>query len=412
MAWVRKKMNYKRSDRMKRRALPRDAVYLPLLAAMILCSVVMPACESAESQPIKIGVQGPMTGQWAYEGVGFRQAVTLLADQVNEAGGVLGGRSIEVIVEDDRGDPDEARRAAERLIEQDVVAVVGGYNSDATEAAAKVYDEAGLLQITPSSTATRLTDKGYRHFFRVCFLDDRQGLFAADFIVKTLGCSRVALVHDGSAYSEGLADWTRRYLEEEGAEVVLYEAISPGQRDFNPLLDKLEGDGSDGTLAEALYFTGYYPEGGLLVKQLKERGLGSTQSPNVQFIAGNATNNPEFVEIAGKEAAAGSIITTEPLPQDMKSGEAQQFIADYQEQYGEPPTSIWTLMAADAFKVIVTAIEETGSTDPDVLAEHIRGMQGLAGVTGTIEGFDEAGDRQGTVHVAYRVEEDGSFVRY
>ncbi len=347
-----------------------------------------------------------MTGQWAYEGEGFRQAVQLLADQLNEAGGLLDGRSIEIVVEDDRGDPDEARRVAERLIEQGVVAVVGGYNSDATEAAAEVYDEAGLLQITPSSTATRLTEKGYQHFFRVCFLDDRQGLFAADFMVNTLGYSRVALVHDGSAYAEGLADWTRRYLEEEGAEVVLYEVISPGQRDFNPLLDKLEGDGPDSALADALYFTGYYPEGGLLVKQLAERGL------DVQFIAGNATNNPEFVEIAGKEAAAGSMITTEPLPQDMESEKAQQFIADYRELYGEPPTSIWTLMAADAFRVIVTAIEETGSTESDVLAGHIRDMQGLAGVTGTIEGFNQAGDRQGTVHVAYLVDKEGDFVRY
>ena len=347
-----------------------------------------------------------MTGQWAYEGEGFRRAVQLLADQINETGGLLDGRSIEIVVEDDRGDPDEARRVAERLVEQDVVAVVGGYNSDATEAAAEVYDEAGLLQITPSATATRLTEKGYERFFRVCFLDDRQGLFAADFIVNTLGYGRVALVHDGSAYSEGLADWTRRYLQEKGAEVVLYEAISPGQRDFNPLLDDLTGDGANSAPAEALYFTGYYPEGGLLAKQLHQRGM------DVQFIAGNATNNPEFVEIAGKEAAAGSIITTEPLPQDMKSSEAQKFIADYGERYGESPTSIWTLMAADAFRVIVTAIEETGSTKSDVLAEHIRGMEGLTGVTGTIEGFDEDGDRRGTVHVAYRVDEDGSFVRY
>jgi len=384
---------------MKLRMLPA------LLAIMVLCTLATPACGSTVSQPIQIGVEGPMTGQWAYEGEGFRQAIELLADQVNEAGGLLDGRSIEIVVEDDRGDPDEARRVAERLIEQGVVAVIGGYNSDATEAASEVYDEAGLLQITPSSTATRLTEKGYDRFFRVCFLDDRQGLFAADFMVNTLGYDRVALVHDGSAYSEGLADWTRRYVEERGAEVVLYEAISPGQRDFNPLLDQLEGEGAD-SAAEALYFTGYYPEGGLLVKQLKGRGL------DVQFIAGNATNNPEFVDIAGKEAAAGSIITTEPLPQDMKSEKAQQFIADYEEQYGELPTSIWTLMAADAFQVIVTAIEETGSTESGVLAEHIRDMQGLAGVTGTIEGFDEVGDRQGTVHVAYVVDEEGSFVRY
>jgi len=379
-----------------------------LVAALLLCGLVTSACGSPEGQPIKIGVQGPMTGQWAFEGEGFRQAVQLLADQINETGGLLDGRSVEIVVEDDRGDPDEARRAAERLIEEDVVAVIGGYNSDATEAAAEVYDEAGLLQITPSSTATRLTEKGYDRFFRVCFLDDRQGLFAADFIANTLGHDRVALVHDGSAYSEGLADWARRYLQEEGAEVVFYEAISPGQRDFNPLLDQLEGEGtgSDSALVDALYFTGYYPEGGLLVKQLEGRGL------DIQFIAGNATNNPEFVEIAGTEAAAGSIITTEPLPQDMTSEEARQFIADYQEQYGEPPTSIWTLMAADAFLVIAEAIEGADSTQSGDLAEYIRGMEDLEGITGTIEGFDETGDRLGTVHVAYQVDQEGNFVRY
>ncbi len=386
----------------------RIKVVLPLVVAVVLCNLMIPACGSTEKEPVKIGVQGPMTGQWAYEGEGFRRAVQLLVDQVNETGGLLDGRSVEIVVEDDRGDPDEARRAAERLVEQNVIAAIGGYNSDATEAAAEIYDQAGLLQITPSSTATRLTEKGYERFFRVCFLDDRQGLFAANFIVNTLGYDRVALVHDRSTYAEGLADWTRRYLQEEGAEVVFYEAISPGQRDFNPLLDQLEGEGAGSSSArvDALYFTGYYPEGGLLVKQLKERGL------NVQFIAGNATNNPEFVEIAGEQAAAGSIITTEPLPQDMSSEKAQQFIADYQEQYGEPPTSVWTLMAADAFLVIAEAIEGTGSTQSGDLAEYIHGMEDLEGITGTIEGFDETGDRLGTVHVAYQVDQEGNFVRY
>ena len=255
-------MSLERDDRM------RSRTSRAFLVAVVLFGTLLPACGSTEEQAIKIGVQGPMTGEWAYEGRGFRQAVQLLADQVNAAGGVLDGRSIEIIVEDDRGDPDEARRVAGRLVEQGLVAVIGGYNSDATEAASEVYDEAGLLQITPSSTATRLTEKGYQHFFRVCFLDDRQGLFAADFIVETLGYDRVALVHDGSAYSEGLADWTRRYLREKGADVVVYEGISPGQRDFNPLLDQLEGNESGSPSAEALYFTGYYPEGGLLARQL------------------------------------------------------------------------------------------------------------------------------------------------
>jgi branched-chain amino acid transport system substrate-binding protein len=381
---------------MKRRTL------LVLLTMLTACSVVMTACGPAEKPPIKIAVEGPMTGEWAYEGEGFRQAVQLLADQVNEQGGLLDGRQVEIVVGDDRGDREEARRVAERMVSEGVVGVIGAYNSDATEAASEVYSEAGVLHITPSSTATRLTQKGYQNFFRTCFPDDRQGLFAADLITKKLNLRRVALVHDGSAYAEGLADWTRLYLEEKGAAVVLYEAITPGQRDFGPLLGQVQESG-----AEAIYFTAYYPEAGLLVKQLKEKELGT-----VQFIAGNAVNNPEFVEIAGVEVAAGTIVTTEPLPQDMKSAEAIQFMEDYTARYGEPPTSIWTLMAADAFRVMVAAINGTGSTDAVVLADYIRDLHAFPGITYPILGFNQAGDRLGTAHIAYIVDEEGNFVPY
>jgi branched-chain amino acid transport system substrate-binding protein len=373
-----------------------------LLITLTVGSLLLAACQPTEQPPIKIGVQGPMTGDWTYEGEGFRRAVQLLADQINEQGGLLDGRQVEIIVGDDRGDRDEARRVAEHLVTAGVVAVVGSYNSDATEASATVYDAAGIVQITPSSTAIRLTEKGYRYFFRVCFLDDRQGLFAADFIVNTLGLRRVALVHDGSTYAEGLAEWTRLYLEEKGAEVVLHEAITPGQRDFGPLLSRVQESG-----AEALYFTAYYSEAGLLVKQMKDMEL-----ETVQFMGGNAVSNPEFVVVAGVEAAAGAIITTEPLPQDMKSAEAEKFMADYTARYEEPPTSIWTLMAADAFRVIVAAIESTDSTETTVLADYIRDLHDFPGITGPIAGYDEKGDRLGATHVAYIVDESGNFELY
>jgi branched-chain amino acid transport system substrate-binding protein len=372
------------------------------LTGLVACSLALMGCQPSSDQVIKIGVQGPMTGEWAYEGEGFRQAVQLLADQVNEDGGLLGGRQIEVIVGDDRGDPDEARRVASRLVEEGVVAVVGAYNSDATEAAMEVYNEAGVLHLTPSSTATRLAQKGYPSFFRVCFPDDRQGVFVADLVVDALGLSRVALVHDGSAYAEGLADWTRLYLQERGASVVAYEEIAAGQRDFTPLLERI-GE----SRAQALYFTAYYPEAALLVRQIKDMGFDT-----LQFMAGNAVNNPEFVTIAGADAAVDTIVTTEPLPQDMQSAEAVQFVTDYEARFGEPPTSIWTLMAADAFRLIVAAIEGTGSVEVSVLTEYVRGLQNFPGITGTVFGFDEAGDRVGTVHVAYVVDEEGAFVRY
>ena len=373
-----------------------------LLTVVTICGLVVTACGPAEKSPIKIGVQGPMTGEWAYEGEGFRRAVLLLADQVNEQGGLLEGRLVEVIVGDDRGDPDEARRVARRMVEEDVVAVVGAYNSDATEAASEIYDEAGILEITPSSTAIRLTEKGYTQFFRTCFRDDSQGQFAAELMIRTLNSRRIAFVHDNTVYAKGLAEWAQRYVEERDGEVVLFTAITPGQRDFSALLEEL-----DSSSAEALYFTAYYPEAGLLVKQMKEAGL-----TGIQFIGGDAVNSPEFVTIAGLEAAQGTLVTSAALIEDLDYPETKQFVADYEQAYGERPMSAWTLAAADAFRLVEHAIRNTESTDSAVLAAFLRTLEDFPGITGPIAGYDENGDRQGIGIVAYTVNEEGDLVLY
>jgi branched-chain amino acid transport system substrate-binding protein len=124
-----------------------------LVALALVLATVLPACSPAATT-IKIGLQGPMTGDYAYEGLGFEKAVKLLVDKTNENGGLL-GKQIELIVEDDKGDPKESALVADRLKAQGVVAVIGAYNSTATEPASEIYDEAGILHITPSSTATR-----------------------------------------------------------------------------------------------------------------------------------------------------------------------------------------------------------------------------------------------------------------
>ncbi len=363
---------------------------------------VAAAAAWAGPAPIRIGVQGPISGQWAYEGEGFVRAITLLADQINAQGGLLGGRRIELAIGDDQGDAAQAAVVAQRLVTQGVVAVVGSYASSQTEPASAIYNDFGIVHITPSSTATRLSQKGYKRFFRTAFLDDRQGLFAAEFITKTLYRDRVALIHDNTTYAAGLADWTRRYLQERGATVVFYDAITPGERDFTATLTRVKAANP-----EVIYFTGYFPEGGLLVKQAKSLGIVSI------FMAGNAVNNPEYVKIAGVSAAKGSIITSEPLPGDLPYPEARQFIEDYRKRWGEAPGSIWTLMAADAFRVIVEAITRTGSTDPARIAEYLHTqLKDFPGVTGPILGFDEKGDRLGTIHKAYIVNDRGEFVPF
>jgi len=368
------------------------------LVVLVLLVPVLAGCGGQEGA-IKIGLEAPMTGDYAYEGQGFEKAVSLLVEQTNESGGLL-GREVELVVEDDAGDPTQAALVAQRLVDADVVAVIGAYNSTATEPASEIYNEAGLLHITPSSTATGLTQKGFERFFRVCFLDDRQGLFAAKFANQVLGVENFGILHDNSTYAQGLAEHTRRYAEEMGINVAFYDAINPDDQDFSPILTNIGN-----TDLDAVYFTGYHAQGGLLLKQTADLGL------DINWMMGNASNNPELIQIAGLENAVGTYITTEPLPKDIEYPEAQEFVSDFEEAYGEPPSSVWWQMSAEAFNVIRYAIRETESTDSEVLADFLHNeAENIDGLTGPILGWDEKGDRLGTIHVAYVIDDTGDFV--
>jgi len=372
-----------------------------LASVFILGGMLLSLAGCGGEETIKIGLQGPMTGDYAYEGKGFKNALTMLVEQVNAAGGI-NGKQVELLVEDDAGDPTQSALVAQRLVDAKVVAVIGAYNSTATEPASEIYNEAGILHITPSSTAVRLTTKGFPRFFRVCFLDDRQGLFAIKFMKEVLGAQNIGILHDNSTYAQGLAEETRRYAEEMGLKVGFYDAINPNDQDFTPILAKIGAANLD-----AIYFTGYHSEAGLLLKQSAELGL------EVQWLGGNAANNPVMVEIAGIQNAAGMFVTTEPLPQDLNYPEARKFVADYMARYGEEPASVWTIMAGEAFNVIRIAMEQTQSTDPGVLADYIHHqLKNVNGLTGPILGFDEKGDRLGTIHVAYVIDDKGNFVLY
>jgi len=366
---------------------------------MLAASLALPGC-AGESDAIRIGLQGPLTGDYAYEGKGFQNALRMLVDQTNESGGIL-GRQVQLIIEDDAGDPTQSALVAQRLADAGVIAAIGAYNSTATEPASEIYNEAGIVHITPSSTAVRLTQKGFQRFFRTAFLDDRQGMFAAKFMHEVLGAQCIGILHDNSTYAQGLGEETRHYAAQLGLEVAFYDAINPADKDFTPVLTKIKG-----AQLEAIFFTGYHSQAGLLLKQSAALGL------PVTWVAGNANNNPVMIEIAGVAHARGTYVVTEPLPKDLDYPAAHRFVADYTARYGEAPASIWTLMAGEAFNVIRHAIEQTGSTDPAAIAEYLHtGLKNLDGLTGPVLGFDEKGDRLGTIHVAYVVDERGEFVR-
>ena len=368
------------------------------LAMAVAAGLAMSGSAAWAAETIKIGLMAPLTGSWASEGQGMKKIVELLAEQQNAKGGVQ-GRKITVVSEDDGGDPRTASLAAQRLTTQGVAAVIGTYGSAVTEASQAIYDEADIPQIANGSTAIRLTEKGFKKFFRTAPRDDEQGRMAAQTIAK-LGFRKVAILHDSTSYAKGLADEAHALLKkQQGTEVVFFDALTPGERDYNAILTKLKG-----AKPEVVLFTGYYPEAGLLMRQKKAMGWA------VPFIGGDATNNADLVKIAGKEAAAGFYFLSPPQPQDLDTPEAKAFLADYQKKYNELPPSIWAVLAGDGFRVAVAAIGGAKSTDGAKIAQYLhQDLKNFSGLSGPIA-FDAKGDREGEVYRVYKVDADGNFV--
>ena len=368
------------------------------LAMAVAAGLAMSGSAAWAAETIKIGLMAPLTGSWASEGQGMKKIVELLAEQQNAKGGVQ-GRKITVVSEDDGGDPRTASLAAQRLTTQGVAAVIGTYGSAVTEASQAIYDEADIPQIANGSTAIRLTEKGFKKFFRTAPRDDEQGRMAAQTIAK-LGFRKVAILHDSTSYAKGLADEANALLKkQQGTEVVFFDALTPGERDYNAILTKLKGANP-----EVVLFTGYYPEAGLLMRQKKAMGW------MVPFIGGDATNNADLVKIAGKEAAAGFYFLSPPQPQDLDTPEAKAFLADYQKKYNELPPSIWAVLAGDGFRVAVAAIGGAKSTDGAKIAQYLhQDLKNFSGLSGPIA-FDAKGDREGEVYRVYKVDADGNFL--
>lgn len=346
---------------------------------------------------IKIGLMAPLTGPWASEGQDMKQIVELLAVELNAQGGLL-GKKVEIISADDGGDPKTAALAAQKLVTQDVVGAIGTYGSSITEASQNIYDESKVIQIANGSTAVRLTAKGLKYFFRTSPRDDEQGRVGVQALQK-LGYKNVAILHDNTTYAKGLAEEAKALLQQKGVKIVFYDALTPGERDYTATLTKLKSARPDG-----VFFTGYYPECGLLLRQKKEMNW------NVPFLGGDANNNPDLIKIAGKDAAEGFHFLSPPVPQDLPSKEASDFLRAYKKKYGSTPGSIWAVLSGDGFRVLTAAIKATGSTDSDKVAEYLHNkLRNYPGLTGTIS-FDDKGDRVGEVYRVYRVDAKGQFI--
>jgi branched-chain amino acid transport system substrate-binding protein len=352
------------------------------------------AARAADAAPIKIGVQAPITGEYAAEGQGIENGVRLLVKQQNDAGGLL-GRKLDVIVCDDEGKPATAAICGRKLVNDGVVAVIGTYTSGAALAAAPIYAAANVLQ-TSDGTSDELTAKGWKTFFRNAPPNSAQAVFTAQYLVKAKQYKRIALLSDRSSYATGLVDSVEKELKAVGGNIVAKDFINAGTQDFSAVLTKLKAANPD-----VLYFSGYYTDGGLIRAQMVQLGM------TADFVGGDANQNDAFAKIAGK-ATQGAVIVNVPAPENLPYPEAKQFIADYTKMFVEQPPSIYTVTNADGLRAIMAAIKATNSVDPNKLIPWLHDMKSYNGLTGSFT-WDKTGERIGSPFTAFEVQADGSY---
>ena len=236
---------------------------------------------------VKMGVIGPITGPNAAFGAQLKNGAEQAVADINAKGGMM-GQKIELSFGDDVSDPKQGVSVANKFVGDGVKFVVGAFNSGVTEPSSNVFQENGVLQITPASTNPKLTERGMWNLFRTCGRDDQQGAVAAAYILKNYKGKKVAIVHDKTTYGKGLADETKKAMNKGGLKEVLYEGINTGEKDFSALVSKIKQSG-----AVLVYWGGLHTEGGLITRQMKDQGVKAV------LMGADGITSDEFASVAG-----------------------------------------------------------------------------------------------------------------
>jgi branched-chain amino acid transport system substrate-binding protein len=345
------------------------------------------------AQEINVGVAGPITGPDAQFGDQMKRGAQKAVDDINAKGGVL-GKKLKLITGDDQCDATQAVAVANKMVSEKVVFMDGHYCSSTSIPASAVYNDGGILEITPASTNPKLTDdaadKGWNNVFRTVGRDDAQGAVAGKYLADKYKGKKVAIIHDKTAYGKGLADETKKAMNAAGLQEAMYEAITRGDKDFSALISKMKQANID-----VFYLGGYHPEAGLLVRQARDQGF------NAQFISGDALVTDEFWKITGK-AGEGVLMTFPPDPRALPTAKA---VVDSFKKDGYDPEG-YTLYTYASMQVFAAAAEKAKSLKVDDLSKAIHSMT-VDTVVGKLS-WDKKGDINNAEYVFY-VWKDGTY---
>jgi branched-chain amino acid transport system substrate-binding protein len=342
---------------------------------------------------IKLGVAGPHSGDLASYGIPSVHAAEIVVKKINAKGGVM-GKQVELLVEDDVCKPEIATNTATKLVSEGVDVVLGHICSGATKAALGIYKDANKIAMSPSATNPALTQSGdYPNFYRTIASDDAQAQLEVDFALNNLKAKKIAVLHDKGDYGKGLAEFAKSFLEKNpGAEVVLFEGVTPGAVDYSAVVQKIKQSGAD-----AVIFGGYHPEASKIVTQMRKKKM------KTAFVSDDGVKDDTFIKVAG-QYAEGVYATG---PKDLSSNAMyKEAVEEHRKAYGEDPGAFYP-QAYAATLALLNAIEKAGSTDYDALSKALQ-TNDVDTPLGKIR-FDAKGDATGVGFSVYQVK-NGKYV--
>jgi branched-chain amino acid transport system substrate-binding protein len=347
-------------------------------------------CGGSGGDTIKFGIGGPITGSEAAFGAQLKNGAEQAIADINEAGGIL-GKKISISYGDDVADPKQGVSVANNFAAAGVKFVVGHFNSGVTMPASEIYQENGILEITPAATNPRITERNMWNIFRTCGRDDQQGAIAGEYIAAKFKGKKVAVVHDKTTYGQGLADETKKTMNAKGIQEVLYEGVNANEKDYSALVSKIKSSGAD-----LVYWGGLHTAGGLIVRQMRDQGV------TAPLMGGDGIASAEFAAIGGP-GVEGTLMTYGPDPR--KRVEAKPVVEKFRAKNFDPEA--YTLYSYAAVQIIKQAAEEAKSLDPKKVAEVMHSGKKFSTVIGDIS-YDKKGDVTRLDYVMYVWKKDAS----
>jgi len=342
---------------------------------------------ASSQEVVRIGHVAAMTGPVAHFGKDSENGVRMAIEALNARGATIGGRKVKWVLapEDDAGEPKQATAAAQKLADAKVNGVIGHETSGTTIPASKIYYDAGIPQITASSTNPAYTKQGFNTTFRVVANDIQLGRALGRYAVKTIGAKRVAVIDDRTAYGQGLVTEFVNGLRQQNVNVVAKEFTNDKATDFSAILTRIRASNPD-----LVFFGGMNAVAGPMLRQMKQLGL------NVKMMGGDGICSDEMHKLSGGTMADGQVVCAEAggVEEAGKAG-MDKFRADYKKRFGID-VQIIAPYSYDATLLLAEAMNKAGSSAPAKYLPTLAKIR-YKGVTGNIA-FDPHGDIQdGTI---------------